>query len=372
MGRSKLLAMGMDMIPCKLICSSNSKHLQQIYTGFELLHQKGLIEVTYEIDKKNFFDPSTPPAAQQARKSLLLAILNDRVRIVYDTMDGQGIDEEVAGQVDYYFKRSFAEKTVASKRLSAKVYPLGLNYLVYSDTVDWRGWKRMALEEKVSGKINHLSSMLFMDRLLKVNASYRPRLSFCQDYPQLRQEPRILFMARTWDPGGSAGKSNFAKIQALNETRAECIRLLRAEFKERFFGGFHHDSYSRQHYPDCLVNEGHLTQKANYMKMLKQFPICIATTGLHGSIGWKFAEYIAFSKSIVSEPLTYFCSDDLQKDRNYLQFSSPLECVAAAHRLFNDEGLRMEMMMNNFQYYHAHLRPDVLVLKTLKKAIAPL
>lgn len=39
------------------------------------------------------------------------------------------------------------------------------------------------------------------------------------------------------------------------------------------------------------------------MRLMKQSRICIATTGLHDSIGWKFAEYVVAGRTIVIEPL---------------------------------------------------------------------
>lgn len=46
--------------------------------------------------------------------------------------------------------------------------------------------------------------------------------------------------------------------------------------------------------------------------MVKESDICITTTGLHRSIGWKFAEYIAASKAIVTEKLNYSPGTELK------------------------------------------------------------
>ena len=99
--------------------------------------------------------------------------------------------------------------------------------------------------------------------------------------------------------------------------------------------------------------------------MVKESSICIATMGLHESIGWKFAEYVSASKAIVSEELHYEVPGDFQSGRNYLTFKTPEECVDQIDKLVKDEDYRYQMMVNNFNYYHQYVRPDRLVLNSL-------
>jgi hypothetical protein len=106
------------------------------------------------------------------------------------------------------------------------------------------------------------------------------------------------------------------------------------------------------------------------MKLLKRFPICIATTGIHGSIGWKIAEYVSYSKAIVTERLNYRVPGNFEKELNYLEFVSPEDCVESAVRLFQDYKLRCQLMINNYRYYQSYLRPDSLVMNTLAIAIS--
>jgi hypothetical protein len=96
----------------------------------------------------------------------------------------------------------------------------------------------------------------------------------------------------------------------------------------------------------------------------------VATTGLHGSTGWKFAEYIAFSKAIVSEELNYEVPGKLEHGKNYLAFNSPEDCVNQVRLLFSDHHLRNSIMANNALYYLSFLRPDVLVVNTILTALS--
>jgi hypothetical protein len=98
---------------------------------------------------------------------------------------------------------------------------------------------------------------------------------------------------------------------------------------------------------------------------MKQSSIGIASTGLHGSIGWKFAEYVAAAKAIVSEPLLASIPGAFEKGKNYLEFETVDGCVNSVWRLLEDEDLRYQMMKNNFEYYRSSLEPSQLVLNSL-------
>ncbi len=155
----------------------------------------------------------------------------------------------------------------------------------------------------------------------------------------------------------------------INQVRANCIRMLRAELGPQFYGGFRHNPYTVKSYKDVLLDDPRNARKQRYLEIVQQFPICIATTGLHGSIGGKFGEYVALSKAIVSEKLQYEVPGTLQSERNYLEFSSPERCVEQSMRLINDEQLRMNLMLNNSYYYQNFLRPDMLVFNAIAIAM---
>jgi hypothetical protein len=87
---------------------------------------------------------------------------------------------------------------------------------------------------------------------------------------------------------------------------------------------------------------------------------------LFNSIGWKLAEYVAFSKAIVSEPLYFEVPGDFKKDKNYLEFTNAGQCVEQTLLLLNDQQKRAEIMENNNRYYNEYLSPDKLIWRTLE------
>lgn len=119
-----------------------------------------------------------------------------------------------------------------------------------------------------------------------------------------------------------------------------------------------------------MLDQGNESTKSNYIKQLKQHTICIATTGLHGSIGWKLAEYVAFSKAIVTEMLRYKVPGSFDNYKNYLEFTTPEQCVEKVSDLLQNRAARNKMMEHNYSYYNNHLRPDALVLNTINTALS--
>jgi hypothetical protein len=177
-------------------------------------------------------------------------------------------------------------------------------------------------------------------------------------------------MSRPYDPFEVPGlpRDQIAQIEQLNEMRAGCIRSLRKEFGPRFHGGFEHTEYAVRKYGDALAGRASDTRKNSYLRLLRDYPIGVATTGLHGSIGWKLAEYVATSRAIVTEPLRSLVPGPFDCPVNYLTFRTSAECVERVAGLLEDREARERMMDANRVYYHEWLRPDSLVKRTLEIA----
>ena len=354
----------MAKIKCKLIVYSNSVFLQQIYTGFFILFKNGLIDIYQEIQD----DKELKGKNYQNIHAHLRIILNDSINLHYDTHDDWGVEKEFLKDADYYFKRSYSQNHLESLgSQQKKIFPLGLNYCVYPNSFDKFLLQRNVIlsdgVKKLSGIVRPLN---ILDRFL-----FMPRLHIMQSLPDYKANPKIIFMVKPFDPHSKPDRPR-EKIEEriqINTVRASCIKLLRKEFGNNFYGGFYHTDYSKNNYKEYLMPDSKSSLKKNYIKLLKSFNICVANTGLHGSIGWKFAEYVAFSKAIITEKLNYEIPGDLENGKNYLEFTSPEDCVNKASQLFSDKELRSYIMTNNAKYYQSYLRPDSLVLNTILTAL---
>jgi glycosyltransferase involved in cell wall biosynthesis len=349
---------------------SASPHLQQLYTGFLMLHRAGVIRLsqTRRREEIRYLDPA--PHLKDASHAHLDALLDGATRVHFDTHDAMELAEGELDTCDFYFKRSYLPSLVGAlpERWKHKVLPLGLNYRVLPSTVDLLAARRALALGPGPRSARGVGIRHALD--VRNLRDYQPRVEAMSAPPDLAAEPRVLFLVAAYDPHDDPTRSA-DKIEdrfSLNETRARCVRLLREALGSRFTGGFAASAFTSKHYAD-LIAPSNLTAQGNYIATLRSHSICVATTGLHGSTGWKLAEYVAFSKAILTEPLVYSVPGDFAPGRNYVEFTTPDECVEAAVRLVEDRELRERLMLANAAYYLSDLRPDALVRNALAKAL---
>lgn len=349
---------------CEILVNSDVEHLQQIYTGYALLHQKGFLNLKQTIPAEFLNNKNAPDRWTDYKFFNTTVVLNGKIRLCYDLHDWNWIDEEILRESDFYFKRSYDEKHISILAEKDKIFRLGLNYMVTSSS---RDFFRLRRSQFFGGK-DKLKSVV---KSLKIAESFgksgeTEQIRNLEALPDFSLEPKIIFMARAWDTSKIENKTQKEEVEVLNENRAECVRTLRKEFGDKFFGGLAHDDYSAKYFKDALLPDGNLSNKRKYLEILKNFPICVATTGLNGSNGWKLGEYVALAKAVITEPLVFEVTGDFTVGKNFLEFTNAGELASAAARLFEDKNLRLSIMMNNYRYYQAFLRPDSLILNTLE------
>lgn len=336
---------------------SPAPHLQQLLAGFVRLRRRGLVRL----------EVTSAPASDPGNSYILRATLNRRWRIVYDENDGYNfysdsrniykefIDRQTES-ADFYFKRTFRSSWNRALKSPEKVLPLGMN-VGYTEPTP-----------------ANQAKFLLKRVLRRGGGPVWPET--IESLPAFDRNPSIIFCTRVWNPAeldDFPDERNASQVRIerdqINVMRADCIRACRKEFGPRFDGGFAQDDYARKLFPDCLIADRSLSLRSRYLDRMKSAAIGIATTGLHGSVGWKMAEYVAASRAIVSEPLDAEAPGEFEKGKNYLEFSSAGNCVAAVSDLLGNHDLRWRMMMRNFEYYRNYLEPSQLVLNSLLLAL---
>lgn len=354
----------MSQILCHIRVGKVTLHLYQILAGYTLLARQGIIKLTIETLKKH--------NSIHLPDNVLEVIINNEIRVLYDLNDGYDnllTDDQyyvdfmnnLLANCDFYFKRSYSKVYNQTLNHQNKLYPLGLNYMVTtSRNVAHKPLPLEEYKERVKKLVRKIPFTEYYNGKYKTTAF--------EDIPQKDMNPKILFMARLWDVSGDNLLQDSRKSEErkyINYVRAECIRLCRKEFGDRFFGGVNPTPYSQENYPDIVIDDKNITKRNNYLKKVKESAICISTMGLHESIGWKFAEYVAASKAIVTEKLHYEVPGEFFEGRNYLTFNTPEQCVNQLYTLLENAEQRYQMMVNNFEYYHQNVRPDRLVLNSI-------
>lgn len=332
-----------------LFASSASPHVSQIYTGFSMLAQQGSIKLTQRFEHLFFRSDNSA-----------WAFVNESTLVFFDLSDTSALNRDALSRCTAYFKRSY----VSDVTYTAKVHPLGLNYEVYTG-----GFNRFELARLLSRRGSFRRTLARCAE--QVGWSTIPTVTNTSDAPRYGQRPRVLFMARAWDPVGEGDVLTQTERQervAINETRRACIEGLRKAFGADFYGGLAHSAYALKQYPHVLLPDAATSRKRDYLSRLQHYPICIATTGLHGSIGWKLGEYVASSKAIVSERLSAIVPG-FAAGQHYHYFKTPEQCVEAVGRLMEDATARHRMMTDNWIYYQQALRPDRIVIRALLQVL---
>jgi hypothetical protein len=357
---------------CTVYARSVSNHVLQIYTGLYLLHAAGLIELRQRFGARALGARlgGAPLEARfgDAELNGLFVYVEGAGLVFFDVRDGGNSYGELAERVALYAKRSYRRGAYPRPE---KFVPMGLNYAVHPDRTIWLELARSFRQLERSGPA--------AKRLALSLARLHPSIGRLLDAPTVSTlscpvdrelKARAIFLARTWDPAEIVTSPADAEaVRNLNESRAACIRALRKRFGARFFGGFARSAHALQHYPDCVVAPEVSTRRHDYVKRLKSHPVCVATTGLFESIGWKFGEYVAFSRAIVTEPMRFELPGPMAAGENYLEFRTAEECGDRIAALFEDRALALRMMENNRRYYVEYGSPDAVVGRVLHAAL---
>jgi hypothetical protein len=354
---------------CTVYASSYCEHLLQIYAGLYALHEAGAIRVRQRFGAEPLrrrLGGMADAKLLSPEAGALVVDLEGAGLVLFDVRDDAAEWTALSERLVLYAKRSFRSRAEGPEQ--AKFVPLGLNYAVSLD-------RATALELlRCIAQVDR--SSLSRKRLLVALARTIPGIGRALGIPTVTSiaappdagaPPRAIFLARTWEEREVRDPHD---IGPLNEIRAGCIRALRARFGGRFLGGFAPSAHARSAYPDCVVDSGVSTRRSHYLKLLKSYPVCVATRGLADSIGWKFAEYVALSKAIVTEPMRFELPGPIAAGENYLEFDTPEACVQRVGELMEDGAARLRMMESNRRHHFEYGTPWAIVARALDAALA--
>lgn len=344
----------------KVLYSGSSPHLTQIFAGLGLLERQELLTLRYV--------PSLYTPINNSPTRIRVKI--DEANVVFDMFDGHEIDDDDYNWANIYFKRSFSR---AKHLIYPKMVAFGFNYGVFGPNDHWSerylvDFRKLVLTKDVSVVHTFIRNNKLLARLL-LQTSSNISNAFYKNFealPNLSKNPKIIFFTRLWEPYQSRGIGFVHERTQINDMRIGIIRKLRKIFPANFIGGLEPTMYAREIAPELVVEKS-IIRKKSYLDNMKNADICIATKGLLDSNGWKFGEYIAASRAIVSERLSFEVPGSFHSGENYLEFSGVSDCVDSVKQLFENPILRYKVMVNNFLYYQQYLRPDMLLLNALNQ-----
>lgn len=271
---------------------------------------------------------------------------------------------------DVYFKRSFLSPIVRALPSASRerVIPFGLNFAAISQSAIPTHIRiaTLLLTDSIGRLgLRHGPSALrtFRTNCRRVFGIPAARI-FESSEPPERTAPdqTVLLQTRIWPPEPSP-----ENLQAVNAERIALVRALRKEFGNHFIGGIVADGFSRSNCPpEALVHQG--TNRWEYAGSLRRATIGVYVRGLHDSMAFKMAEYLAAGLCIVSEPLKHELPVPLVAGLNHLVFHTPEECAAQCRRLASRPEESTRMRAANREYYRRWVAPKSSVANLLRRS----
>lgn len=331
---------------------TNGRHFQQVYTGLEALAKQDEISLSYLSNGKF------------TQKGGIVIRINEK-KLYIDCTDSPKINMEEYEACDLYFKRTLRP---ADQQQLPKLNPFGLYFEIYPSIYSPLTVKRyMVFSDKdIKSRIKAFIKSLDIHNTF----SFMPRESqFENEQPQGNT---VMFYVRLWDPDNDReyklGEKEAEDRKQINTLRVQCVRTLKERFGDKALVGIMDDSYARKIAPDLVISNSD-TSKQNYLERVKQAGVCIASQGLHESIGAKFAEYVALGKPIVSEAFNYVIPGDFREGVNYLEYTSAEQCVKQVAELLGDPQEMESMSKANREYYRQTLQPIQIARRLVATAV---
>jgi hypothetical protein len=150
---------------------------------------------------------------------------------------------------------------------------------------------------------------------------------------------------------------------ALNQARAELIRVLRAALGPRFVGGMTFAGPPVEHLADCA--SGLPADRAAYLDLVDRATVVVATNGFGGSPPWKLAEYLERGACIVTEAPEATLPRPLEDGRHARLFATADDAAAACDALLGSAADRSVLAQGAADYYADQVRPEAAARRFL-------
>lgn len=325
--------------------NSTLPHFSQLLAGLDYLEEKNYLKLKYCLNKFQY-----PP--------YIFRVDFDNLVLFFDLADNSEIHDPTYEQCDFYIKRMLRKADWEKRK---KLLPYGLNYQVY-----YRNsfLKTLFLKDRHFLKYSLRYSGLASSVLNMKNSISTNRMADDSAIPS--QGKNIVYRARLWDPDSTEDPVKKEERSKMNSHRIELNRALKKKYGQFFFGGIEGNSFSADMCPDLLLSEREYHKK-NFLGILNNSSIGIATPGLERSIGFRFPEYISRGLTVVSTPVDpYKLLGPLEKDVHYLEFRNNEECLEKIELLFSNDWRRKQMQLANRDYYENWLHPGAKTKKILE------
>ena len=351
--------------------------LWRVSPHLDLIQMSGLLSGMGALEARNAVSLSVEfvSAVADRRYALMELAVTERktgrIRNIaldfYDRADR--IVPDALRRADIYFKRQFGPetRTAAGAGQVEKIVPMGLTVAGYSP----RALRHVCIAiiaslrskeaRRARGALAGLLRRAFEEaRLWATSPAPESALLRASD----KKHGHIVFQPRLWRTNpGSRDQFDIA-----NEDRIATVRALRTAFPHEQAIGLLRNETATQMAPELVLVEKVTTSK--YHQQLRSSLVAVNCLGLSGSVGWKFAEYLAAGNAVVSQPIEKVLLAPVVEGVHYLAYRSVDECVDLCRRLMSDDMLSARMRAVNRQYFLDWVNPPAHMAHLLKRAFS--
>ncbi len=282
-------------------------------------------------------------------------------KVAIDFADRSGsFSSPTLEQSDVYFKRGFVSGDIFALPLEQqkRVIPYGLNFasLHPRAVVTHLRIAASLLAQRLSAEGSKDLSSTVREFVHRSRLAYGipPATAFeCRaSEAQSKAGDTVLLQVRLWPP-----QVGCDDLESVNVGRVALVQTLKRGLGDKFVGGIITDRFSELHCPPDLRIQN-TTNMRRYARVVKKVGIGVYVRGLHHSLAFKMAEYLAAGLCIVSEPLVHELPVPLREGVNYLLFRSHDECLERCRWLLSHPAEAERMRWANRDYYRRWVEPE--------------
>ena len=352
-------------VACTLRLTPAAIMSSAVLTGLGMLAREGRIRLDVEIAPDAAPLEHGPWHLRDKQRPQTVLELDGGGSAVIDGHDSWEIETQDLLRHDLYFKRSLRPESMLMPR-GERLRALGLLNEVRADFVDVAELRSATRRGAFCAAAR--PDLPALGRLVQRRAGRARRPA--ELVADVRATDTGATAARVvdgglWDPAQvpATEAAQRADREAVNRQRVECMPCLRRAFGTRFHGGVRPGEFARRYAPDVMLGSEREASRREFLRRVREHAVCVTSHGLNGSNGFRLAEYVAFSRAIVCEPLRYALPGRFAPGEHYLEYTTPEECVARVAWLFDRPDWRDEMARRNWEWYSSWQRPDRLALR---------
>lgn len=286
-----------------------------------------------------------------------------KTNVFIDTHDFDSIDADLYDWADIYAKVNLTKKDASME----KVLPIGPNFGVriggYAYTIG------MGLKNYYCSR--HKYPSLIKPSFIEFMHGYL--------YSLYRRNKIDVYEKACNDESDYVFTMNTLWYDKITDTTTNTLRGFFAMYCKKvvksFEGGFYYINHKSvidqfpeytknlEKYRDIITFER--VSLNQYIKKTRQSTFVFSTPSVNGCHGWKFGEYLAMGKAIISTTIMHEMPGSFETGKHFIMANSEKEIMEAVDLLLYNKELRHELKKNATKYYKENIAPEAVVKKII-------